>query len=351
MTRSSRVAALLATTAFTLAAFATQASASTARPMFAVIPHLIPNVKNKAPIVLPGTWNYSYTYQSRKYTEAFIGTDPATASSETVPIYLIPLKLTYKASGKKTVEDATKIIPNIEASPIFNTGYDFKFGGVDIGSTQYEDAFSKANVWSIGGSSSGYHVLLGTPTVTKTVALKLNSSNSHGVISEFGVSVLTVQINYIDSEINKLIPQLNIPSNALPIFVTSQTYLESGTGCCIGGYHSVTNAGQPYSQFTFISYTGKTLPFSADVSALSHELAEWIDDPYTSNTSPCGIYEVGDPIERNANYGDFTYTLNGVDYHLQDEALIPYFGGPNGVTLGNMSTLASGNLRVCQNGS
>ena len=70
--------------------------------MFAVIPHLIPNVKNKAPIVLPGTWNYSYTYQSRKYTEAFIGTDPATASSETVPIYLIPLKLTYKASGKKT---------------------------------------------------------------------------------------------------------------------------------------------------------------------------------------------------------------------------------------------------------
>ena len=60
---------------------------------------------------------------------------------------------------------------------------------------------------------------------------------------------------------------------------------------------------------------------------------------------------MGDPIERNANYGDFTYTLNGVDYHLQDEALIPYFGGPNGVTLGNMSTLASGNLRVCQNGS
>ena len=87
------------------------------------------------------------------------------------------------------------------------------------------------------------------------------------------------------------------------------------------------------------------------MSALSHELSEWIDDPYTADRSPCGIYEVGDPIERNANYGDFPFVLNGVTYHLQDEALLPYFGGMTGVTLGNMSTLESGQLAVCQNGS
>jgi hypothetical protein len=352
LTRSFRVAALLATSALTFAAGAAEAANKTARPLFAVIPRLVPNVKNKAPITLPGTWVYSYTYNSRKYNETWIGGNPSTATSETVPIYLVPFKLTYKASGaKKVTEDASKIIPNIIASPIF-TPLDFKFGGTDIGTTQYEDAFAKVNVWQIGGSASGYHVLLGTPTVEKSQTLKLTSSTSEGVITEFGAKVLTVQINTIDAAINKLITSLKIPSTALPIFVTSQTYLISGSECCIGGYHSVTNAGQPYSMFTFINYSGSgELPFSADVSALSHELGEWIDDPYTNNSSPCGIYEVGDPLERNTNYGDFAYTLNGVTYHLQDLALLPYFGGPTGVTLGNLDTLQGETLKVCQNGA
>ncbi len=339
----------MATTALVIAAGAAQAAPQSARPLFAVIPHLTPNAH--VPNNFPGTWTYSYTYNSRKYTETWIGANPSTGASETVPIYLIPYKLTYKPSGKpKVTEDATKIIPNIIASPIF-TNYDFTFGGTDIGSTQYEDAFAKVNVWQIGGSASSYHVLLGTPTVTKTQTLKLTGNESQGLITEFGVTVLTADINTIDASINKLITSLKIPQNALPIFVTSQTYLTSQGGCCIGGYHSVTNAGQPYAQFTFITASGKTIPFSDDVSALSHELSEWIDDPYTNNSSPCGIYEVGDPLERNNNYGDFPYTLNGVTYHLQDEALLPYFGGPNGVTLGNMDTLQGETLKVCQNGA
>ena len=347
LTRSSRVAALLATTAFTFAAVAAQAADKTPRPMFAVIPHLAPNLKSKNPITLPGTWVYSYTYKSTKYNETWIGANPSSPSTETVPIYLVPFELTYKPSGsKKITENAAKIIPNIIASPIF-TNYDFTFGGTDIGSTQYEDAFAKVNVWQIGGSSSSYHVLLGTPTVEKAQKLKLTNAT---VATEFGVKVLEVPLGTIDTAINKLITSLKIPSNALPIFVTTQTYLTSG-GCCIGGYHSVTNAGQPYAMFTFIQSTGNTIPFSDDVSALSHELSEWIDDPYTSNNSPCGIYEVGDPLERNQNYGDFPYTLGGVTYHLQDEALLPYFGGPSGVTLGNLDTLQGEKLAVCSNGA
>ena len=345
MTRSSRVAALLATTAFVIATGAAQAAEHASRPMFAVIPHLVPNVKTKAP-AFPGTFTHTYTYNSKTYNETFIGTDPSTKSSETVPIYLIPLKMSYKpASGKKTVEDATKIIPNIIASPIF-TSMDFQFGGTDIGTTQYEDAFSKVNVWSIGGSDTGYHVLLGTPTVTKTETLKV-PTNQGSVGTEFGVTVIEASINWFDPQINALIKTLKIPSTALPIFVTTQTYLTSG-GCCIGGYHSVTSAGQPYSMFTYIQKSGA---FSQDVSALSHELSEWIDDPYTSNNSPCGIYEVGDPLEREANYGDYPYVLNGVTYHLQDEALLPYFGGGKSVTLGNLVTMQGTVLTVCENGS
>jgi hypothetical protein len=348
LTRSSRVAALLATTAFTFAAVAAQAADKTPRPMFAVIPHLAPNLNPKNKPSFPGTWVYSYTYKSGKYNETWIGANPSSPATETVPVYLIPFNLTYKPSGgKKFTANAAKIINNIIASPIFST-YDFNFGNTDIGTTQYEDAFAKVNVWSIGGSSSNYHVLLAAPTVEKAQKLKLTNASE---ANDFGVEVLQVPLGTIDSEIHKLITSLKIPSNALPVFVTTQTYLTSG-GCCIGGYHSVYN-GQPYAMFTFIVPPNgdKTIPFSDDVSALSHELSEWIDDPYTSNNSPCGIYEVGDPLERNTNYGDFNYTLNGVTYHLQDEALLPYFGGPSGVTLGNLDTLQGETLAVCQNGS
>ena len=312
--------------------------------MFAVIPHLAPNVKAPAG-TFPGTFTHAYTYNGSKYTETFIGTDPSTKSSETVPIYLIPLTMKFGT----TVEKASTIIKNIIASPIF-TPLDFKFGGTDIGTTQYEDAFSKINVWSIGGSDPGYHVLLGTPTVTKVATLKV-PSNEGGVFTAFGVKVIGANINWFDPKINALIPKLKIPSNSLPIFVTTQTYLLGSpqvSNCCIGGYHSVTAAGQPYSMFTYIQKTGA---FSQDVSALSHELSEWIDDPYTSNSSPCGIYEVGDPLENESNYGDYPFVLNGVTYHLQDEALLPYFGGGTGVTLGNLVTMQGTKLTVCQNGS
>jgi hypothetical protein len=344
LTRSSRVAALLATTAFVIATGAAQAADHGPRAEFAVIPHLVPNIKAKAG-TFPGTWNYTYKYNGASYTETFIGANPSSATSETVPIYLIPLTMKYGT----TVEKSSKIIKDIIASPIF-TNLDFQFGGKDLGTTQYEDAFAKANVYSIGGSASGYHVLLGTPTVTKAETLVV-PKNEGGVVTDFGVKVIAANINWFDPKINALITKLKIPSNSLPIFVTTQTYLLEDANvndCCIGGYHSVTSGGQPYSMFTYIQKTGA---FSQDVSALSHELSEWIDDPYTSNNSPCGIYEVGDPLEREANYGDYPYVLGGTTWHLQDEALLPYFGGPTGVTLGNLDTLQGTKLTVCQNGS
>ena len=105
---------------------------------------------------------------------------------------------------------------------------------------------------------------------------------------------------------------------------TTQSYLSnnSGTsGCCIGGYHNVSGAGQPYAMFTYIQKSGA---FSQDVSALSHEIGEYVDDPNTNNTDvppDCTsnrIYEVGDPLENEANYGDYAYVVNTFTYHLQD---------------------------------
>jgi hypothetical protein len=345
LTRSFRIASLLATTAIVCAAGAARAEQTGPRPLFAVIRHApTPEMmKNRASASFPATWVYSYTYESKTYNETWIGANPSSATTETVPVYLIPLNLTWTTVN----ENAKKVIKSIVASPIF-TPYDFTFGGTDIGSTQYEDAFAKVNVWSLGGSASGYHVSLAETTTKVTKVTVPSGSGATG--SPFGTQVLLVDINWLDGEINTLIKTLKIPASAFPMFVTTQTYLYSGnsSNCCIGGYHSVTSAGQPYGMFTYIKQSGE---FSQDVSALSHELGEWVDDPYTANNSPCGIYEVGDPLERETNYGDYAFKVGSFTYHLQDLALLPYFGGPTGVTLDNLFTLQGTKLRVCQNGA
>ena len=64
------------------------------------------------------------------------------------------------------------------------------------------------------------------------------------------------------------------------------------------------------------------------MSALSHEVGEWVDDPFVNNNTPCGtLLEVGDPLESGPNFGDYDYTLNGFTYHLQDLVFLDYFSG------------------------
>jgi len=71
---------------------------------------------------------------------------------------------------------------------------------------------------------------------------------------------------------------------------------------------------------------------SGDVSVLSHEIAEWMDDPFTDNptkpwgnigqVSGCqGNLEVGDPLSGTV----FTQTMNGKAYHLQELAFVSWF--------------------------
>ena len=141
-----------------------------------------------------------------------------------------------------------------------------------------------------------------------------------------------MNVNRIDPEFTAYIrAHTQITPDTIPIFVTVNTYFTSGppilNNCCIGGYHTA-NGSQAYSHFTFITIPGD---FSQDVSALSHEMGEWMDDPGVKgafNPVPCGSLEVGDPEEGFTNYGDFPYTLGGFTYNLQDLVFLEYFGAP-----------------------
>ncbi|MEO7026719.1 MAG: hypothetical protein ABI056_04110 [Caulobacteraceae bacterium] len=294
------------------------------------------------------TWNFTYTYNNKNYSDAFVGNAP-TGAATTTPSFIIPLKIVVSGQtfSTSTVQsNGQSALTNTVNSPIFQSNVTFKEAGARLGKTQYEDAFQRESFWPTVLTNKGYHVLLGAPTVLGEVTLNV-PSGSGSVGTEFGVKVALVDINYIDSQLNAILAaKKQITGASVPVFVAYDTYETQG-GCCIGGYHSATGS-QTYMLF---DYVGKPGAFSQDVSALSHEMGEWLDDPFTTNNSPCGIYETGDPLEGEANYGGYPYTVGGFTYNLQDLAQPPYFGAPASTSLNGRATFQGTTLSVCQNGA
>jgi hypothetical protein len=299
------------------------------------------------------TWNGSFSYSGTNYAYSMAGTNPSGGVSTTVQAVIIPLNIVVIHNRQKVSFSAAHVLANGRTvtqntvlSPIFDSSTTYTLGSVDVGTTQYLDAFQRANFWSSVSANPGYHILLGGPTVEAVQTLSV-PSNKGKEGSAFGVTVALVDINWFDAAVQTLITKFSTP-NQIPIFLAYDTYLTQNGQCCIGGYHSY-NGVATYMEATYVDKVGA---FSQDVSALSHEVGEWVDDPYTNNTVSCGYLEVGDPEEGFANYGDFPYTVNGFQYNLQDLVFLDYFGAPKSGPVNGWLTFHDNpfGLGVCSNG-
>jgi hypothetical protein len=103
--------------------------------------------------------------------------------------------------------------------------------------------------------------------------------------------------------------------------------------CCVLGYHNAYTVGGKLQTYSNALYDNRgDFSGSGDISALSHEIGEWQNDPNTVNpTKPWGNIgqvtgchnnlEVGDPLSGTV----FTDTLNGKAYHPQELAFSSWF--------------------------
>ena len=331
------------------------------RGMYVVMP---PHVRNDVapPATSLQTWNGSFTYNGTNYSYNMVGAAPSTNTSATITTYIIPVKIVITSRKKKYTYDPTHVLSNGKtvtnntvASPIFDSTTTYTQGGVNVGTTQYIDAFQRANFWGTVQTDTNSHLLLGGPTVLAEQTLS-PPSGSGKIGTVFGFTAGLVDINWFDSQLPNIINSLGIQPNTFAIFLTYDVYLTQGGGCCIGGYHSSEGSSsnpQSYAHATYIDHPGD---FAQDVSALSHEVGEWADDPLvvniSGNNTPCGILENGDPEEGFTNYGAFPYTVNGFTYNLQDLVMLPYFGAPSSTSLnGWFSFQGNSSLFVCSNGS
>ncbi len=329
-----KISSLLALSALLVVACAAFAADGPIHPRFVTLP--AHNTNNAAmPAGTLQTWTGHISGSSYPYIQ--VGTDPSSTNvTTTVNVFIIPVKICVTPSGgsKTCFDPATKqangqtATQDVLNSPIFQN-QDYTIDGTDLGNTQYEDAFQRSNYWTDVMTNSNYHVIL-KPVLVPEQTLNVPAADGTTGSGYFGIPLVAlVDINYLDGQINAGLPKIKaLNPSSFALVLTYNTYLTEG-GCCIGGYHSA-NGAQSYGQFTYTTPSSGT-SFSQDVSAMSHEIGEWMDDPLTNggNNTPCGILEVGDPIEGEIGahpYGDYTYTMNGMTYHLQDLATMKYFG-------------------------
>jgi hypothetical protein len=316
-----------------------------------------------------------------------VGHDPfKNPGTDRIPTYIVPLiirthtiatafdpntgQFTTKA-GVTTI-DPTKhdntclAAPNnnpirlTQQSPIFNPAK-FVFGGTHVGTTQYVDAFQRANFWNAPGfDAENYHVLL-SPVITLP-AIFIDVPANEGLAmadgnlfqAAFGFSfcapMLLVDINWFDSYLNgTVLPELaesGVGPGTLPVFTVYNTGFPVADvtnifNCCALGYHS--GAGIPILDATYAVNDFDTTNFfvgpaiGLNTEVLSHEIAEWMDDPFgTNETAPWGnTGQVMGACQANLEVGDpltgFDVTPvkmpNGFTYSLQELAFFSWFYG------------------------
>jgi hypothetical protein len=284
-------------------------------------------------------WTGSFTYAGTTYPYTMVGTDPSLGSATTAtPVVIFPLKfvfadgVTLDASGP-AFGTTQSVVQSIVNSPLFQNAA-FTPGGTLVGTTQYIDAFQRANFWNdVSTTSPHYHLRLHQPYIAKT--LQVNVPALYGTtVPGPGAPIGEVGINYFNLWLTTELTKINLQPATLLIFVTYNTFFTQN-GCCILGFHEASGTtGANAKTVAVAAYSDPglfTMPIE-DIHALSHEIGEWANDPFGNNPVPgwsagqalgsCQTnLEVGDPVTGIA----FDVTLNGMTYHPEDLVFLSWF--------------------------
>jgi len=342
--------------------------------------------------VLPSTrtvahWFGTATNPHDKITYGFnmVGADPNTcrgaACSVTVEVDITPLVV--HVGGR--IYDGTNVLAATLASPEFELD---DYGTTPYATTgasniprgaggmlsqddngvllQLQDATMRAQ-FNKTGSRSSYHLIL-HPNVLPPETIEVPQNQGTLLQSGRGVVFADVNISWWSAQIQTLTTKAD-PTH-LALYLTDDVLLYEGrdvTNCCVIGYHGTRAAGggggsansngnAKVQTFAWASYTspgiyarpnGGTAWALQDIHALSHEIAEWADDPFVNNyvepwltpTAPqygcTSILETGDPVVgigfakgsnvfRQGPNPNGTQSADGY-YHPEDEVLLPWF--------------------------
>jgi len=260
------------------------------------------------------------------------------------------------ASGEQVrmILDPTQYIAPVLNSPIFQKTR----WSTSERPTQFNDAVFRAQFFR--QSDDDWHTLLRPSVKTTRTMVLIRGTYRFATDANCNLRYVLVDANVFASELfpptaddtSTVMGQAenagDVTTRDMSTFLFPNTFLyENGdpSQCCILGYH--TYDVEPGDQSNgwkerhyVMDYASWITPglfgaAFADITALSHELAEAFSDPFVNNATPIWVapnglcqnnLETGDVIEGLPN-ATFPVTMNGMTYHPQNEALLQWFAG------------------------
>jgi hypothetical protein len=305
--------------------------------------------------------NFQSSFSSRGKTWPFtmIGSSPSLGISTALPAKIVPVSLRLQNADLVTFTtvSVTGFITPMLNSPNFHAAS--YTSGTSI---QFADAVQRAEFFHM--MKSTWHtklqpvtaVQLFTLTVPRFTTITLNGKKTQ-VRTYFtskatdGHTVVFLLDQFFNQQIfNLAVKEINagrFTTNAMNVALFPNTFLYSvnssgGMGnCCVLGFHTFfTDNGAPTESrwvFAFASWISPGIFGGGlvDVSALSHEISEAVDDPFVDNLVPAWQFpnepgtcqdtlETGDPVEVLANAVS-PVKIGTITYHPQTEALLQWF--------------------------
>ena len=232
---------------------------------------------------------------------------------------------------------------------------------------QLQDAMMRAQFNQTGASR--YHVTL-HPNILPAITIDVPANQAMLLQSARGNVFAAVDYQWWAPQLQNL--ETKADPTHLAVYLTDDVFLYFGSAksfsCCVFGYHGAKAAGNflgsghsngnaPVQTFVFASWmspginarpNGGRFWHVQDMVTLSHEIAEWANDPFGNNVvEPWGLpfapqfgcqsifLETGDAVSaigfavgtnsfRQGPNPDGTQSADGY-YHPQDEVFIPWF--------------------------
>lgn len=244
----------------------------------------------------------------------------------------------------------------VQQSPIVRPA-DFNYGGTDLGFAQTTTAFQRGSFFKAiaRGDDDGISYRVVLDPVTTLPAVQINIPADSGVAypsaafggCPTGTEAIIDLAQFEPTIVNTILPALasqGVNPGTFPIFLVHNTVECEGTGCatfspgtacCVLGFHSSVNGAQTFSPSDYDTSNIFVSPVP-DVSIMSHEVGEWMNDPFGHNPVPkwghvgqqsgCqGNLEVGDPL--SGSLAPPIAMPNGFTYHMQELAFFSWFYG------------------------
>ena len=288
---------------------------------------------------------------TKSFTYKIVGKNPAikvTNASTTVNAEIVPviMKFSNGDTGDPTKADScdpgASALARTQNSPIVKTKAT-SFGGTSVGTVQVTNAFQRAEFWKDAqptGINPSYGVKLAFKTLSPVTINVPNADAAFASISCGNGLLGAAEINWLDNHIQTVvIPSLKsqgVGPTTFPIFLLHNfvEYITSTNNCCVLGYHNAFSTSTGVQTYGLSEYDNSSSPLTgiSDITALSHEVGEWQNDPNTNNPTPSwgnigqvsgcqANLEVGDPLSGTT----FNDALGGFTYHPQELAFFSWF--------------------------